>query len=79
MNSDDGPLSIVLQTTVESVVAEVEIFASIAITLYHTILTFNNPEKEAFRKHCGERTKCWLPAFSPFSAIFSSRPIMTQF
>ena len=23
------------------------------------------------RKHCGKRRKCWLPAFSPFSAVFS--------
>ena len=22
------------------------------------------------RKHCGNRTKCWLPAFSPFRAMF---------
>ena len=24
------------------------------------------------RKHCGKRRKCWLPAFSPFSTIFSN-------
>ena len=29
------------------------------LTLYHTIPTFNNPEKEAFRIHWGERRKCW--------------------
>ena len=29
------------------------------LTLYHTILTFNEPGKEAFRKHCGKRIKCW--------------------
>ena len=23
------------------------------------------------RKHCGKKRKCWLPAFSPFSAMFS--------
>ena len=23
------------------------------------------------RKHCGKRRKCWLPAFSPFSTMFS--------
>ena len=23
------------------------------------------------RKHCGERGKCWLPAFSPFPTTFS--------
>ena len=22
-------------------------------------------------KHCGERRKCWLPAFSPFPIMFS--------
>ena len=27
--------------------------------LYHTIPTFNNPEKVAFRKHFGKRRKCW--------------------
>ena len=37
---------------------------------YHTIPTFNNPEKETFCKHCGKRRKCWLPAFSPFPTMF---------
>ena len=23
------------------------------------------------RTHCGKRTKCWLPAFSPFPTMFS--------
>ena len=23
------------------------------------------------RKHCGKRTKCWLPEFSPFPTMFS--------
>ena len=23
------------------------------------------------RKHCGERRKCWLPAFSPLPTMFS--------
>ena len=23
------------------------------------------------RKHCGERRKCWSPAFSPFHTVFS--------
>ena len=23
------------------------------------------------KKHCGQRRKCWLPAFSPFSPVFS--------
>ena len=38
----------------------------------HPILCFNNPEKEAFRKHCGKRRKCWLPAFSHFPTMFST-------
>ena len=28
-------------------------------TLYHTILTFNDPELDAFRKRCGKKRKCW--------------------
>ena len=39
---------------------------------YHTIPIFDAPEKEAFRKHCGKRRKCWLPAFSPFPTMFST-------
>ena len=42
------------------------------LTHYHTIPTFNAPEKEAFRKHCGKRRKCWLSAFSPFLTMFST-------
>ena len=42
------------------------------LTLYHTIPTFNDPEKEGFWKHCGKRRKCWYPAFSPFPAMFST-------
>ena len=34
------------------------------------------------RKHCGERRKCWLPAFSPFPTVFSkaffSRGVKSQ-
>ena len=30
-----------------------------AFTLYHIILTFNNPEEESFGKHCGKRRKWW--------------------
>ena len=43
-----------------------------ALTLYHTISTLNDPEKEAFWKHCGKRRKCWLPAFSPLPTMFST-------
>ena len=44
------------------------------LTLYHTIPTFNNLEKEDFWKHCGKRQKCWQPTYSPFSTMFSSLP-----
>ena len=44
------------------------------LALYHTILTFNDPVMEGFRKHYGERRKCWLPAFSPFPKMFSTVP-----
>ena len=32
--------------------------AKICLTLYLTIPTFNDLEKETFRKHCGKRRKC---------------------
>ena len=51
------------------------IHSFIWLTLHHTISTFNDPEKEAFRKHCGKRRKYWKPAFSPFPAMFSTLPI----
>ena len=47
-------------------------------TLYHTIPTFNNPDKESFCKHCGKRRKCWLPAFSPFPSMFSTISTKTE-
>ena len=43
-----------------------------ALTLYHTIRTFNDPKEEGFGKHCGKRRKCWQPAFSPFPTVFST-------
>ena len=45
------------------------------LTLYYTVTAFNNPEKESLRKHCGKRRKCWWPAFSPFSTMFSTHPL----
>ena len=42
------------------------------LTLYYLIQTFNNPKNVSFRKHCGKRRKCWLPAFSPFPTMFCS-------
>ena len=44
------------------------------LTLNHTIPTLNDPENEAFWKHCGKRRKCWWPAFSPFPTMFSPSP-----
>ena len=29
------------------------------LTLYHTIPSFNDHEKEGFLEHCGKRKKCW--------------------
>ena len=43
-------------------------------SLNHTIPTYNDPEKEVFRKHCEKRRKCWRPAFSLFPTIFSTLP-----
>ena len=42
------------------------------LTLYHTIPTFIDPEKEAFWKHWGKSRKCWQSAFSPFPTMFST-------
>ena len=42
------------------------------LTLYHTILTFNDPDKEAFLKHCGKKRKCWKLAFSHLPTMFST-------
>ena len=50
------------------------IFLFFFLTLYHTIPTFNNLEKEDFWKHCETRRKCWKPAFSPFPKLFSTLP-----
>ena len=41
------------------------------LTLYHTIPTFNDPEKEGLENH-GKTRKWWLPAFSPFPIIIST-------
>ena len=35
------------------------IVIEMTLTLYHTILTFNDPEEEGFGKHCEKRRKCW--------------------
>ena len=39
-----------------------DFFATVCIfslTLYHTIMTFKDPEKIVFWKHCGKRRRCW--------------------
>ena len=35
---------------------------------------FKHPGKESYWKHCRKREKCWYPAFSPLSAMFSTLP-----
>ena len=44
-----------------------------SLPVYHTIPTLNDTGEEAFRKYYGKRRKCWLPAFSPFPTMFSTR------
>ena len=44
------------------------------VTFYHTIMTFNDLENEAFSKHSGKRRKCWLAPFSPSPTMFSTLP-----
>ena len=39
------------------VVIDVEI--RFFLTLYHTVLTFNNSKEKGFGKYCGKRRKCW--------------------
>ena len=43
----------------------------IFLTLYKTIPTFNDPEKEGLESN-GKTRKCWLPAFAPFPTIIST-------
>ena len=54
---------------------EVEWYSSVKsspLTLYHTIPTVKDPEKEAFWKHCGKRKKnVGNKHFSHFSFAFS--------
>ena len=42
-----------------------------SFTLSQTIPGFYVPGIERFCKHCRNRRKCWLPAFSPFLTMFS--------
>ena len=41
------------------------------LTLYHTMLTLNNPKNGAFEHIMEKGKKCWKPAFSPFPKLFS--------
>ena len=45
---------------------------TIVNNLFTIVLTFNDPKKEGFGKHCRKRRKCWFPAFSPFPTMFST-------
>ena len=38
----------------------------VQLTLYHTIRSFNNPERECILIHCWRGRKCWSTVFSPF-------------
>ena len=42
------------------------------LTLYNTIPTFNDPEKEGLENIVAKRKKCWLLAFAPFPTIIST-------
>ena len=44
-------------------------FQRLSVILYHTIPSFNDPDKEACGKYYREWRKCWWPAFSPFHMI----------
>ena len=43
-------------------------------TLYHTITTFNDPDKDAFWKHCGKGENAGNQHFLLFPTIFSTLP-----
>ena len=52
-----------------------KVFAYNTLTLYHMILTCNNPKKEDFQKHCGGKGEnAGDQHFSPFPTMFSSDP-----
>ena len=43
-----------------------------SLSLYLTMATVKDTEKETFGKHCWKRRKCWIPAFSPFPMMLST-------
>ena len=50
------------------------------LTLYYIIPTFNNPEKERFSKHCGEKEKMLVTSIFSFSFnVFYSFKNKVQF
>ena len=44
------------------------------LTLSHTITTFNDPAEGPYGRHCGEKRKRWIQAFSPFPTMLSTIP-----
>ena len=40
---------------------------TLLLTLYHTIPTFNDPEKESFWKHCGEKENMLVTSIFSFA------------
>ena len=44
------------------------------ISLYYTIVSFNDPKKEAFRNKSVKRRKCCKPVFSNFPTMFFTFP-----
>ena len=47
---------------------------AVELPLFHTMPTYNGPQKDTFKKHCGKWRTCWLPAFYLFSTVFSALP-----
>ena len=45
-------------------------YACLILTLYQTLLGFQDPRKEGFRKHYGKSRKSFKPSFSPFPSMF---------
>ena len=50
-----------------------------SLSLYLTIATVKDNEKEDFGKHCWKRRKYWIPAFSPFPTMLSILAQTTQY
>ena len=50
-----------------------------SLSLYLTIATVKDNEKEDFGKQYWKSRKCWIPAFSPFPAMLSILAQTTQY